>query len=86
MGSPYSEADEEERKKVLQEPTPFPEAPEYADLVRKYHAHEMFARALALKIVEYLCLGLGKDRNFLRSWFEPAPLSTFRTIKYLPRS
>ena len=31
-------------------------------------------------------MGLSKDRDFFRSWFEVAPLSTFRTIRYLPRN
>ena len=31
-------------------------------------------------------MGLGKDRHFFREWFTGAPLSTFRTIRYLPRS
>ena len=59
---------------------------EYADLVARYRAHEVFARTLGLKIAEYLAMGLGKDRHFFREWFTGAPLSTFRTIKYLPRS
>ena len=63
-----------------------PEGEEYADLVARYRAHEAFARALGIKIAEYLALGLGKDRHFFREWFTGAPLSTFRTIKYLPRS
>ena len=31
-------------------------------------------------------MGLSKERDFFRSRFEVAPLSTFRTIRYLPRN
>ena len=37
-------------------------------------------------MAEYLAIGLGKERKFFESWFTGAPLATFRTIKYLPRS
>ena len=63
-----------------------PDDPQYAELVASYRAHEAFTRNLAIKIAEYLALGLGKERHFFNEWFTGAPLSTFRTIKYLPRS
>jgi len=37
-------------------------------------------------VASYLAIGLGKDRDFFRPWFEKAPLSTFRTIHYPTRS
>ena len=86
MGSPIEEADETELGKYLVEATPMPEDPKYASIVQRYRAHEAFVRRLGLKLAEYLAMGLGKDRHFFREWFELAPLSTFRTIKYLPRS
>ena len=85
MGSPYEEADAIERTKFLVEETPMPRGPAYESLVARYRAHETFARSLGMKVTEYLAMGLGKDRHFFKDWFERAPLSTFRTIRYLPR-
>lgn len=86
MGAPYDEADEFERTQLLVEDTRMPDGPQYVELVARYRAHEAFARTLAIKVAEYLAMGLGKDRHFFREWFTGAPLSTFRTIKYLPRN
>ena len=33
-----------------------------------------------------MAIGLGKDRDYFKDWFERNSLSTFRTIHYLPRS
>lgn len=41
---------------------------------------------LAMKLVSYLAIGMGKDRDFFNSWFEKDSLSTFRSIHYLPRA
>ena len=86
MGAPFEEADEVEKTKYLVEDTPMPTDPKYASIVVRYRAHEAFHRQLAIKVVEYLALGLGKDRHFFREWFTGATLSTFRTIRYLPRN
>ena len=63
-----------------------PQGAEYESLCTRYRAHEAFARGLGLKIAEYLAIGLGKDKDFFRGWFEKAPLSTFRSIHYPTRS
>ena len=86
MGSPYEDASEEEKKQYLVEETPLPKSKKYKHLAEKYRQHEIFVRTLGLKLAEYIAIGLGKDRHFFRDWFTGAPLSTFRTIKYLPRS
>ena len=86
MGVPVSEISDDEMQKILVERTPMPSGPNYDDLTARYLAHEAFMRRVSLKMAEYIALGLGKDRNYFRSWFDPAPLATFRTIKYLPRS
>ena len=86
MGSPYEDADREERKQYLVEQTPLPTSKKFKHLADKYRKHEIFARNLGVKLAEYIALGLGKDRHFFRDWFTGAPLSTFRTIKYLPRA
>ena len=74
-----------ERTKYLVEETPMPQGEQYASLVARYRAHEAFARELGIKIASYLAVGLGKDRDFFKPWFERAPLSTFRTIHYPTR-
>ena len=86
MGAPIEQADEIELTKYLVEDTPMPTDPKYASIVARYRAHEAFHRQLAIKVAEYLALGLGKDRHFFRNWFTGATLSTFRTIRYLPRN
>jgi len=86
MGSPIEEADETERTKYLVEETPMPQGEEYASLCARYRSHEAFARQLGLRVASYLALGLGKERDFFKAWFERAPLSTFRTIHYPPRN
>ena len=42
--------------------------------------------ALSLKLLEYLAIGLGKDRYFFHPWFEHDSLSTYRAIHILPRT
>ena len=42
--------------------------------------------ALSLKLLEYLAIGLNKDRYFFYPWFEQDSLSTYRAIHILPRS
>jgi len=41
---------------------------------------------VSLKLLEYMAIGLGKDRYFFHEWFEHDSLSTFRAIHILPRS
>ena len=41
---------------------------------------------MCLKLLEYIALGLGKDRKYFNQWFEKDSLGTFRTIHYLPRN
>ena len=38
-----------------------------------------------MKLLEYIAIGLGKNRNHFKQWFEKDSLATFRTIRYLPR-
>ena len=48
--------------------------------------HYDFRLQLGLRLIEYIAIGLGKERHFFKQWFEAMSLSTLRTIKYLPRS
>lgn len=86
MGCDYATVSEEEKRFPLVEETPFPEEPEYAHIKQKLLGHYEFRLQLALRLIEYIAIGLGKDRYFFKPWFETMSLSTFRTIKYLPRS
>ena len=38
-----------------------------------------------MRLISYMALGLGKDKDFFKPWFENECLSTFRSIHYLPR-
>lgn len=86
MGCDYATLSEEEKKQPLTEETPFPKEPEYAHIKTNFEKHFQFRSKLAIKLIEYIALGLGKDRHFFKPWFEEQTLSTFRSIKYLPRS
>ena len=39
-----------------------------------------------MKLLEFLAIGLGKERDFFKEWFEIDSLSTFRAIHILPRA
>lgn len=41
---------------------------------------------LSMKLLEFMAIGLGKERNFFLQWFENDSLSTYRAIHILPRS
>lgn len=86
MSCDYATISEEEKKQPLVEETPFPTEPEYAHIKANLLKHYNFRLQLSLKLIEYIAIGLGKDRHFFKAWFETESLSTFRTIKYLPRS
>ena len=42
--------------------------------------------ALSIRLLEYLALGLGKERDFFRDWFAEDSLSTYRAIHNAPRA
>ena len=86
MGCDYATLSEEEKQQPLTEDTPFPTQPEHAHIKQNFLRHYDFRLKLGLKLIEYLAIGLGKDRHFFKPWFEEQTLSTFRSIKYLPRA
>mmetsp|Transcript_73200 Transcript_73200/g.191890 ORF Transcript_73200/g.191890 Transcript_73200/m.191890 type:complete len:362 (+) Transcript_73200:58-1143(+) len=90
MGLPYRLVSEAERKVApLQEETPFPRCPHdlaFVELRRYFEGQYQHRLLLGLKLVEYIALGLGLERDFFRSWFERDSLSTWRTIWTLPRA
>lgn len=85
MGQDRETIREEERKYCLYEQTPFPEGDEYKPILQQFRAHFKLMYDLGLKLLEYIAVGLGKDRNLFFSWWENESLSTFRSIYYLPR-
>ena len=38
-----------------------------------------------MRLASIIAVGLGKDKDFFKPWFEKESASTFRTIFYLPR-
>lgn len=40
---------------------------------------------MGIKLASYIAIGLGKDRDFFKSWFDHDALVTFRSIYYKPR-
>ena len=85
MGCPYDEVHNEEKQYPLVEETPFPTEDEYKGLVQRYKAWWKFQHSVCMKLLEYIALGLGKERAFFKPWFEKDSLATFRSIHYLPR-
>ena len=43
-------------------------------------------RELSLKLLEYIAIGLDKDRFFFHDWFLEDSLSTYRNNHVMPRS
>lgn len=86
MGCDYNEISENQKAYPIVEETPFPKSLKYKSIVKKYHEYWKFQLNVCLKLLEYLAIGLGKERHYFKGWFEKNSLSTFRTIHYLPRS
>ena len=86
MGCPYETVSEEEKKYPLHEKTPFPVGkPEYDEMKKVFEAQYQLRLNLSLKLASYIAIGLGKDRDFFKSWFECDSASCFRTINCQPR-
>lgn len=86
MGGSIGLCSEEEKAYPLVEETPFPKGEQYAYLKTHYGKMYNLFHALGLNIISLLAIGLGKDRDFFRAWFEKDSLSTMRSIYYKPRS
>ena len=86
MGLPLDNISKKEQQYPLYEETPFPEGNLFYDELKKYYREQFNHRMeLGLKLVSYIALGLGKNRDYFKPLFEDS-LSTFRTIYYKPRS
>ena len=54
--------------------------------MRGFKDHYNRMHSVALKILQCMALGLGKDRHFFDDWFKNDSLSKQRAIHILPRS
>ena len=70
MGCDYDTLTDDEKRQPLTEETPFPKEAEYAHIKAKFLRHYDFRLKLSLKLIEYIAIGLGKDRHFFKTWFE----------------
>jgi isopenicillin N synthase-like dioxygenase len=86
MGGSYNLLSEEEKQYPLLEPTPFPPMPESQWIRLKFEEEYNRMHAVSLKLLEYMAIGLGKERKFFYPWFEHDSMSTWRAIHILPRS
>jgi isopenicillin N synthase-like dioxygenase len=86
MGQPQRLLTKKARKISLYEETPFPSGAKKYDVIRKSFEEQYQLRLkIGIKLASLIAIGLGKPRDFFKSWFEKDSLSTFRSIMYLPR-
>jgi len=86
MGMPWKLVSEDQRNYKIVEETPFPTEEEYKWIVDGYEKFYDLFHKLSLKLLNYLAIGLGKEKGFFDPWFEKNALSTLRSIYYLPRA
>ena len=77
MGCPYEEVSDNQKQYPLVEETPFPKDKKYKVIVQKYKQWWKFQNSVCLKLLEYIALGLDKDRHYFKQWFEKDSLGTF---------
>ena len=86
MGSSLKFVSDEALTKPLYEDTPFPPQEEYQWIKQVFNDQYNKMHALSLKILEYISIGLGKDRFFFHEWFLEDSLSTYRNNHIMPRT
>lgn len=86
LGCSLNLVSDENLKYPLYEDTPFPPQDEYRWIRLEFERLYNRMHALSLQLLEYLAIGLGKDRKLFHQWFEHDSLSTQRAIHILPRS
>jgi isopenicillin N synthase-like dioxygenase len=69
MGWPYHQTSDSQKKYPIIEETPFPEAEEYKCIKDGYEKHYLLFHRLSLTLINYLAIGLGKERGFFDEWF-----------------
>jgi len=73
-------------KFAIYEDTPFPPQEEFQWIRLAFEKQYNLMHAVSLKLLEYMAIGLGKDRFFFHPWFSHDSLSTQRAIHNMPRS
>ena len=86
MGGSLNKVSNSHLKYGLYEETPFPQQKKYQWIQKEFNEQYNILHAASLKLLEYMAIGLGKDRFFFHQWFEEDSLSTFRAIHNIPRS
>ena len=43
-------------------------------------------QSLALKLIQYISIGLGKDKSYFNPWFKDEDTADLRAIHYKPRN
>ena len=86
MGGDLDLVSDEALTLPLYEETPFPSQKKYQWIKKFFNQHYNKMHQLTLKLCEYIALGLKKDRNFFRDWFENDSMSTLRSVHLLPRT
>ena len=85
MGMPIEEMDEDQLQYPLVEGNPLPKEKKYAKIVENYKRWWKLQFNVALRLIQLISVGLGKDRHYFDKWFAKNSLGTFRSIHYLPR-
>ena len=86
VGLDISKVSDEEKQYPLHEETPWPEV-EGSERFKKFMTHHYdVMHKVGIKIMQHVAEGLGKPADFFDGWFLTNTCSTFRIIRYLPRS
>ena len=85
MGCSLHLVSNESLKYALYEEAPFPKQKKYQWIRLDFEKQYNLMHAVSLKLLEYMAIGLGKDRYFFHKWFTHDSLSTQRAIHNRPR-
>ena len=75
MRYPLKENTDEALDLPLYEETPFPPHQEFKWILQRLQDYYKLMYATSLRLLEYLAIGLGKDRYFFHEWFLEDSLS-----------
>ena len=86
MGLEWSKVSDEEKQYPLHEITPWPDT-DGAEAFKAFMLnHYELMHNLGVKLMRHIAEGFGKPVDFFDKWFVQNTCSTFRLIRYLPRS
>lgn len=89
MGLDWSKVSDQEKQYPLHEETPWPETDDRDEAANfKFFMlnHYDTMQKLGIRLMSHIAEGLGKPANFFDQWFMDDTCSTFRIIRYLPRT